>query len=233
MKRMLLMAAAALMAFTAATAQDFGETIPSVTVNGSSQIKVTPDVLYLSIKLDESDSKGKVTLDEQRKAMFDALRKCKIDIEKQLSVAGMSSSFFKKRSSLSSSQYELKVGSADEARKVFEALDAAGIPNVELTRATCSKIDEYRAEARIAAIRNAKERAEQLAGAVGQSIGPCFEITDYTTDAQPVMRANLMMKNSVAYDEATAAGAEPEVDFKQMTITYNVSARFMLKLDTK
>ena len=223
------MAAAALMAFTAATAQDLGETIPSVTVNGSSQIKVTPDVLYLSIKLDETDTKGKVTLDEQRKAMFDALRKCRIDIEKQLSVAGMSSSFFKKRSSLSSSQYELKVGSADEARKVFEALDAAGIPNVELTRTACSKIDEYRAEARIAAIRNAKERAEQLAGAVGQSIGPCFEITDYTTDTQPVaMRANLMMKNSMATDEAMAAGAEPEVDIKQITITYNVSARFVL-----
>lgn len=228
MKKMLIMAAAALMAFTAATAQDFGETIPSVTVNGSSQIKVTPDVLYLSIKLDETDSKGKVTLDEQRKAMFDALRKCRIDIEKQLSVVDMSSSFFKKRSSLSSSQYELKVGSADEARKVFEALDAAGVSNVELARATCSKLDEYRAEARIAAIKNARERAEQLAGAVGQSIGPCFEITDYTTDAQPVMRANLMMKNSVAYDEATAAGTEPEVDFKQMTITYNVSARFYL-----
>ncbi len=228
MKKMLIMAAAALMAFTAATAQDFGETIPSVTVNGSSQIKVTPDVLYLSIKLDETDSKGKVTLDEQRKAMFDALRKCRIDIEKQLSVVDMSSSFFKKRSSLSSSQYELKVGSADEARKVFEALDAAGVSNVELARTTCSKLDEYRAEARIAAIKNARERAEQLAGAVGQSIGPCFEITDYTTDAQPVMRANLMMKNSVAYDEATAAGTEPEVDFKQMTITYNVSARFYL-----
>lgn len=222
------MAAAAIMAFTAATAQDFGETIPSVTVNGSSQIKVTPDVLYLSIKLDETDTKGKVTLDEQRKAMFDALRKCRINIEKQLSVVDMSSSFFKKRSSLSSSQYELKVGSADDARKVFEELDAAGISNVELARATCSKLDEYRAEARIAAIRNAKERAEQLAGAVGQSIGPCYEITDYTTDAQPVVRANLMMKNSAVYDEAAAAGAEPEVDFKQMTITYNVSARFVL-----
>ena len=223
------MAAAALMAFTAATAPDFGETIPSVTVNGSSQLKVTPDILYLSISLDESDSKGKITLDEQRKAMFSALRKCGINIEKQLSVADMSSSFFKRRSSLSSSQYELKVSTADEARKVFDALNAAGITNVDLTRVACSKLDEYRTEARMAAIRNAKERAEQLAGAIGQSIGPCYEITDYTTDTQPVaMRANLMMKNSMAADEAMAAGAEPEVDIKQITITYNVSARFVL-----
>ena len=153
------MAAAAIMAFTAATAQDFGETIPSVTVNGSSQLKVTPDILYLSISLDESDSKGKITLDEQRKAMFSALRKCGINIEKQLSVADMSSSFFKRRSSLSSSQYELKVSTADEARKVFDALNAAGITNVDLTRVACSKLDEYRTEARMAAIRNAKERA--------------------------------------------------------------------------
>ena len=67
------MAAAALMAFTAATAQDFGETIPSVTVNGSSQLKVTPDILYLSISLDESDSKGKITLDDPSAARCSSL----------------------------------------------------------------------------------------------------------------------------------------------------------------
>ena len=67
-----------------ASAQDLGQTIPTVSVNGSAQLKVTPDEIYIAIKLDETDTKGKVTLDEQRKDMFSALKKCGIDIEKQL-----------------------------------------------------------------------------------------------------------------------------------------------------
>ena len=123
----------------AASAQSVPIT-PTVSVNGSAQIKVTPDVIYLSIKLDESDTKGKVTVEQQRRSMFSALKKCGIDIEKQLSVQGMSSSFYRKRGSLAATQYELKVGSADEARKVFEALDKVDVVNVNITRATCSKL---------------------------------------------------------------------------------------------
>ena len=42
------------------SAQDLGQTIPTVSVNGSAQLKVTPNEIYIAIKLDESDTKGKV-----------------------------------------------------------------------------------------------------------------------------------------------------------------------------
>ena len=100
-------------------AQEIKEPIPTVSVNGSSQVKITPDVIYMTIRLDESDTKGKITLEEQRKQMFSALKKCGVDIEKQLSVQDMSSSYFRRRGSLAVTQYELKVGSADEARRVI------------------------------------------------------------------------------------------------------------------
>ena len=143
----------------------------------------------------------------------------------------MSSSFFRKRGSLSSSKYELKVGSAAEARKVFEALDANGIPNVQIVRATNSKLDEYRDQVRAEAMRNAQSCARQLAEAVGQSIGMCYEITDYTTNVQPVtFRAMGAMKNSVMMDaEAGVADEyEPDVEFEQIVLNYNVTAKFIL-----
>ena len=217
----------------AASAQNSPIT-PSVSVNGSAQIKVTPDVIYLSIKLDESDTKGKVTVEQQRRSMFSALKKCGIDIEKQLSVQGMSSEFYRKRGSLAATQYELKVGSADEARKVFEALDKVGVVNVNISRATCSKLEKYRAEARQAAMRNAQMRASQLAEAVGQSIGACYEINDYTSDVEYSTRGRLMMKNAVAMDAAgVVEEAEPEVDFEQIVISYNLSAKFYLNTEIK
>jgi len=234
-KFFIVMAAVAmmLMASVEASAQNL-QVIPTVSVNGSAQIKVTPDVIYLAIKLDESDTKGKVTVEQQRKDMFSALKKCGIDIEKQLSVQGMSSSFYRKRGSLAATQYELKVSSADEARKVFEQLEKVGVVNVNITRATSSKLDEYRAEARQAAMRDAQRRASQLAEAVGQSIGACYEINDYTTNVEFSTRGRLMMKNAVAMDGAVAEeAAEPEVDFEQIVINYNLSAKFYLNTEIK
>lgn len=218
----------------AASAQNAPIT-PYVSVNGSAQIKVTPDEIYLTIKLDESDTKGKVTVEQQRKDMFSALKKCGIDIEKQLSVQGMSSDFYRKRGSLAATQYELKVGSANEARKVFEALEKVGVVNVNITRATCSTLEKYRAEARQAAMRNAQMRASQLAEAVGQSIGACYEINDYTSDVEYSTRGRLLMKNAVAMDAAGVVNeaAEPEVDFEQIVINYNLSAKFYLNTEIK
>ena len=215
---------------TDTSAQELGGTIPTVSVNGSSQVKVLPDEIYISIKLDESDTKGKVTLEEQRRSMFAALKKAGVDAEKQLSVVDMNSSFYRRRGALAVTQYELKVATAEQVGKVFEALEKAGIPNVNVTRTAYSKMEELRSEARKAAIINAQQRARELAEAVGQSIGACYEINDYTTTTQPVVyRSKMMLANSASLD-AVAEEAEPNVEFEQIVVSYNVSAKFLLNL---
>ena len=215
---------------TDTSAQELGGTIPTVSVNGSSQLKVSPDEIYISIKLDESDTKGRVTLEEQRRSMFAALKKAGVDAEKQLSVVDMNSSFYRRRGALAVTQYELKVATAEQVGKVFEALEKAGIPNVNVTRTAYSKMEELRSEARKAAIVNAQQRARELAEAVGQSIGACYEINDYTTTTQPVVyRSKMMLANSASLDAATEE-AEPNVEFEQIVVSYNVSAKFLLNL---
>ena len=196
MKRILLTLVAVIALAVSASAQ--ADLRPTVSVNGQAKITAPLDEICLSITLKESDSKGKIDLEQQRVAMLRALRKCGVNTEEQLRLADMASSFFKRKGSLASSQYELKVGSAEEARKVFEALDDAGIANVNIARATCSKIEEYRSEARREAIRNAKARAEELATAIGQSIGACYEINDYSNSQPVVYRANMLTKSAMA-----------------------------------
>ena len=234
MKRIILGVFALLtfIAFTTtdATAQELGQTIPTVSVNGSAQLKVLPDEIYITIKLDESDTKGKVTLEEQRRNMFATLKNAGVDAEKQLAVVDMNSSYYRRKGSLAVTQYELKVATAEAAGKVFEALEKAGIPNVNVTRTAYSKMEELRSEARKAAMVDAQKRARELAEAVGQSIGPCLEINDYTTTTQAVAtRGKMMLANSAALDGATAE-AEPNVEFEQIVINYNISAKFKLNL---
>ena len=225
MKRILLTLVAVIALAVSASAQ--ADLRPTVSVNGQAKITAPLDEIFLSITLKESDSKGKIDLEQQRVAMLRALRKYGINTEEQLRLADMASSFFKRKGSLASSQYELKVGSAEEARKVFEALDDAGIANVNIARATCSKIEEYRSEARREAIRNAKARAEELATAIDQSIGACYEINDYSNSQPVVYRANMLTKSAMA-DGLVEESAEPEVEFKPIEINYSVSAKFIL-----
>ena len=235
MKRIILgvFALLSLIAFTTTdtSAQELGQTIPTISVNGSAQLKVLPDEIYITIKLDEGDTKGKVTLEEQRRNMFAALKKAGVDAEKQLAVVDMNSSYYRRKGSLAVTQYELKVATAEAVGKVFEALEKAGIPNVNVTRTAYSKMEELRSEARKAAMVNAQQRARELAEAVGQSVGACYEINDYTTTTQPVVyRSNkLMMASGAALDGATEE-AEPNVEFEQIVVSYNVSAKFLLNL---
>lgn len=210
------------------SAQELQQNRPMVSVNGSAQIKAAPDEIYISIKLDESDTKGKVTLEAQRLNMFAALKKAGVDAEKQLSVVDMNSSFYRRRGSLAATQYELKVGSAAEVQRVFEKLDNAGIPNVNVTRTACSNMEELRTQARKAAMVNAQQRARELAEAVGQSIGACCEINDYTTTVQPVVYRSKMMLSNAAMTDTALEEAEPNVEFEQIVINYSISAKFIL-----
>lgn len=222
----LLSAIVALAVNYSAVAQT-SEMIPTVSVNGSSIIRTTPDEIYLSITLDESDTKGRLSIEEQRRKMFSALKKAGVDAEKQLFVQDMSSSYFRRSRSLSATQYELKLTSADAVRKVFDALDEAGITNVNVTRTSHSNLEGLRSEARRKAMLDAQQRARELAEAVGQSIGACYEIADYTTSVQPVYRKNMLMTTVRAMDAAVAE-AEPDVQFEQIEISYSVSAKFYL-----
>ena len=202
--------------------------VPTVSVNGVSQIRVSPDEIYLSIRLDESDTKGRLPIEEQRRKMFSALKKAGVDAEKQLFVQDMSSDYFRRGRSLVATQYELKLSSADAVRKVFDALDEAGITNVDVTRTSHSNMEGLRSEARTKAMQNAQQRARELAEAIGQSIGACYEISDFTTSTPAVYRKNMLM-SSTAMD-AVAAEAEPDVEFEQIEINYNVSAKFYLNV---
>ena len=167
MKKWMILAAAVVLA--APVFAQTQEAFPSyIQVNGRSQMEVTPDEFYLSIVINERESKGKITVETQQRQMIDALKKLGVDVEKQLKVANMSSDFYKKASSLTTAKYQLLLHSAAEVGDVTAALGDLGISNVGIVRVTRSDIDSLKEQVRLDAIRNAKSSAEALAGAIGQ-----------------------------------------------------------------
>lgn len=230
MKKMIVLAVIALMTLPAAA--QVSEAFPSyIQVNGRAEKQITPDEFYLSVVINERDSKGKISVESQQRDMITALKRVGVNVEKQLKVANLSSEFFKKSTSVATAKYQLQLSSAAEVSKVWQALDALGISNVTIQRVSHSKIDQYKEEVRIAAIQNAQQSAQTLAKAIGQSVGKCFYIYDSNTNIQPYYNNSFMargaMKASAEFSDS-ASEQEP-LDFKTIKLEYDVQTKFVLE----
>ncbi|MCI7308455.1 SIMPL domain-containing protein [Alistipes senegalensis] len=229
MKRFILAAAVALLALPAAA--QVQEAFPSyIQVNGRAEREIAPDEFYLQIVINERDSKGKVSVESQQRDMIAALKRLGVNVEKQFKVANLSSEFFKKNTSVATAKYQLQLGSSAEVGKVWQALDGLGISNVSILKVSHTQIEQYKAEVRIEAMRNAKQNAATLAEAIGQTIGKCFYVYDSNNDVMPVFYNNMaVMRSAKAFDAAEAAAEEEPLDFKTIKLQYSVQAKFVLE----
>ena len=98
-----------------------------IQVTGVSEIEIVPNQIYLTIVLDESDSKGRQAIENQRREMVNALKKIGINTEKSLTMEDMSSSYFKRGNTLSKASYQLLLTSSEQVVKVYDALAVLNI----------------------------------------------------------------------------------------------------------
>lgn len=232
MKRIVLLAAAAA-AFALPVSAQTQEAFPSyIQVNGRAEKEIVPDEFYLSIVINERDSKGKISVESQQRDMIAALKQQGVNVEKQLKVANLSSEFFKKNTSVATAKYQLQLGSAAEVAKVWQALDKLGISNVSILKVSHSRIEALKEEVRIEAIRNAQQSARTLAEAIGQTVGKCFYIWDSNNDIMPAYYNNAVTMRSMKMMDAAgaeeAADEEP-LDFKTIKLQYSVQTKFVLE----
>ena len=232
MKKFVLLAVAVAASVCAVSAQT-AEAYPSyIQVTGRAEKEIVPDEFYLSITLDERDSKGKISVESQQREMIAALRKLGVDIEKQLKVANLSSEFFRKNTSVATAKYQLQLGSAAEVAKAWQALDNLGISDVSILKVSHSQLDAFKKEVRVEAIRNAQQSARTLAEAIGQTIGKCFYIWDSNSDIVPAYYNNAVVARSMKMMDAAAvetAMEEEPLDFKTIRLQYSVNAKFVLE----
>jgi uncharacterized protein YggE len=221
-----------LVAFTAmvftlsATAQEAENYIQ---VNGLSEIEVVPNQIYLSIVLDESDTKGRQAIESQRREMVTLLKEIGIDTDKSLSIEDMSSNYFKRGNSLSKASYQLLLSSSEQVVKVYDSLATIGISDINIVRVSHSDIEQFKSQCRKEAMINAKNVATELAEAVGQSVGACIYIYDANRGVTPTYYNDRVMMRSMAKvaNEESVVEQEP-IEFKKIKLNYSVSAKFRI-----
>ena len=236
MKRTMMMLALAAGLSTVALAQQNVSIVESqnyIEVTGYHQDEVAPDEITIAFRIDENDTKGRTSIVDQEKEMVRALQNIGIDIEKQLTVRDMSSNFKKyilrQTDVMNSRDYRLKVGDAQTAAAVFGALEGVKIANASVEKAEYSKIEEFTQENKVAAMKNAQEKAAKLAAAVGQTIGKAIFIQDFERTYRTYNAA--VMTKAISLDMATGAMPEmaPGIEFEKITVDSNVTVRFLLQ----
>ena len=204
-----------------------------IEVVGKAEMEVTPDRIYIQIRLNEKDLKNKESLVEKESDMIKKLEEIGIDVSKDLLVKDISSSFkyylITKNEILLSKEYQVLVRDSKIVSKILIEIEKVGISNISIERVENSKITEFRKEVKINAIKAAKEKAEYLANAVNQQIGRAIYIKEIDNNNGFITGASntiLIRGSSSLYGSKAST---PDIEFEKIKLEYSILCKFELK----
>ncbi len=164
---------------------------PYIEVTGTAEQNIVPDEIYISITIRERhEGKENITIENQEVDLKEALKSIGISLG-NLSLSDKNANYIKvkwsKRDVVTIAEYILKVEDAISVGKVFEKLDELKIDDANISKVSHSKIEEFKKEVRVLAIKAAKEKADYLLVAIGEQtgkaqivreVGPMYRLDD-------------------------------------------------------
>lgn len=191
---------------------------------------ITPDRIYLSIHINEADSKNKKSVEQQEREMESALKKLGINTEKDLVMLDFASNFknylFRGQNVIKNKQYELLVKDAMTAGKVLISLENLGISNTRIDRTEYSKAEELLLELKSQAVAKTKTIAQKLVKPLGQKVGKAVHIMDNITYHTVAYGSQMRMSAKNLQDNFT----EPiDIEIKKVKFEAEVSVKYILE----
>jgi uncharacterized protein YggE len=230
MKNILLSTSLLLTATLTAQNPVTGEEKPYIEVNGTGEMEVVPDEIYVTITIRErSNNKKTISIEEQEQNLKNALKTLKVDL-KNLSLAGANADLvrieWRKKGVITQKQYSLKLGNATILGQVFTELDKLEITDAYVSHVQHSKIDSLRKVVKIMAIKAAKNKADYLLAAIGERTGkPLIVRENDVAYHQPVWTmANARMdklESNTSYENYN----DP-IDFKKIKVESSIYVKF-------
>ena len=204
-----------------------------IEVTGRAEMDIVPDLIYLKIILSDKDNKNKQSLDEIEKSMISKLSEIGIDISKDLSVKNFISNFkqywISKTDIILTKEYQLIVHDTKTLQNVFLSFQKLGISNVSIDKLDHSKIEQFRRDVKINAIKAAKEKAEALTSSINQTIGKAIYIQELDNQNTRITTQKSAIANSIVIGEPSSGSSQPDMEFEKINMQYSMLARFELK----
>ena len=200
-----------------------------IEVIGKAKMEVTPNEIFIDISINEKDFKNKSVL-EIEKSLTTKLEEIGINVSKQLSIRDIASNFrdywLKKASIKHSKYYQLIVGNANTAGRVFRELESIGILNISISKVSHSNLPKFREDVKISAAKAAKKKAKYLVNAVDQKIGKALYIEELKTYDNRFNYELKSVSNIIVKMDGNAQNQESEIEFKKIILEYSILVRF-------
>jgi len=198
-----------------------------IEVTGVAEQEITPDIINVSISLQEYvDGKKKVTIDQLEGQLESAVKEAGIpkDDFTISNVSAWNNTWQKKKNPdfLASKQYTLRVHDLNKFNQVLSSVDPKGIQETNITSYDYSKMPELKRQLKIQALLAAKEKATYLLSSINEKLGRPIDITETDNSNYPGPRPLYANKAFAANNVAT----DSDINFKTIKLSFQVQAIF-------
>jgi uncharacterized protein YggE len=230
MKKLLILSA--LLTFTYGALAQAVDLRRKIEVTGIAEQEVTPDIINVSISLQEyMDGKKHIQIADLESQLEKAVKEAGIapaDFTVS-NVSAWNNTYQKKKAPdfLASKQYGLRVRDLNKFNQIMAKIDPKGIQSTNIDSYDYSKMTELKRDLKIQALLAARDKATYLLTALGNKLGDALNITesDNSSFPQPRQYANVMMFKAASSD---AAPAESDIDFKKIKLSFSIQAVFQI-----
>lgn len=220
----------------------------TISVTGSASMEVIPDEIYVQVDLREYKKRGEDKT-ELEKIKSDFLADCRMVgiADNDISVASYDgynmANIWQRRKKdpelLASVSYQIKFVNTKLIDELVNKLDDQATNNFRITRASHSKIIEYRKQLKIQAVKAAREKAVYLTEAVNEQLGQAIDIkepeesvsSDVVTGAYRDNYKNISL-NELRLDQSKNAYygiTDSGVDYRKIKLRFEVKVLYALK----
>lgn len=161
---------------------------PSITVNGEAAVKVQPDKILMNLGIETRDNSITIAKQKNNDILAKAMAVIKesgiVESDVQTDNLSVEPRYADMQDRLSFLGYFVRnafcvtIGDAAKVEGLMSRLLEAGVTHVHHVDFQTTEFKKYREEARELALKAAREKAEKMAAALGQSIGAPLQISE-------------------------------------------------------
>lgn len=231
MKKPAFVIALLLFAAVGSYAQEQTQSEHFIEVTGTAELEVTPNEIYLTIRLKEfEEGRVKTTLETIDKSFLNALTEAGIDTKNlELADAGLLLGGRRRdRDVFREKTYQLKLSGAAEVEKFLSKMESVKADYVDIVRVDHSELTKLKLDVKVKALQIAKTKAQALAHSIGSELGKPILIREMSVEPYNLYTANAQYSINLQYQDK-AELKEYESSFKKIKLQAQVLVQFEIK----
>ncbi|HTD39338.1 MAG TPA: SIMPL domain-containing protein [Mucilaginibacter sp.] len=198
-----------------------------IEVTGIAEKEVTPDIINVTISLQEYlDGRKKTTIDQLENQLENAVKEAGISREDFTisNVSAWNNTMQKKKNPdfLASKQYSIRFHDLNKFNEILSKVDPKGIQSTNVDSYDYSKMPQLKQELKIQALLAAKDKATYLLNSINEKVGRPIDITESDNSNYPSPRPMYANRALVASPQP----ADSDIDIKPIKLSFQVQAVF-------